>query len=554
MSQDVAKTQYRSKVAIIGAGAAGTYTAWRLATNARRLGVSPHEILIADSFHIDGKPHIGGRLWSARFPGFSQIRSAELGGMRFLGSQLTVRSLVDHLKLPVVNFPVDSANTSYMLRGKLIRPRDFADPSKVPYNLAARERGLSPGALLSYGVESVVPNAPYLDSAEWRRVHGEFRFRDELLRDHGAWTLLQTVLSQDGFALAQAGSGYDTFTTNWNAADAMQWMMADFSPATQYLYVKDGFESLPRTLYRQAEELGVNYRHWRLVRWEFGGPGVCLTFDTGDAGEVLWEAEHLVLAMPRRSLELVGRPQCHYLDENVPSVTPERMFKFFIGYPYPWWRTLGASLGRTVTDGPLRQIYYWGANYQAFFPAGAQPPDSPQNSLIMIYCDGRDTGYWKPLFDAVKHDDWVRLARDGGAAPAASRWSEHSVNPNFRTLDIARHRGMKSVRALLAAIADQMMAAHAVAHIPEPSMLAYADWTVDPLGGAYNLWKPGKDSSEISRGMRTPYGRDRPVHIVGEAYSLRQGWVEGALQTAEQLCQEQFGLPRPDWLPANYLE
>ena len=39
------------------------------------------------------------------------------------------------------------------------------------------------------------------------------------------------------------------------------------------------------------------------------------------------------------------------------------------------------------------------------------------------------------------------------------------------------------------------------------------------------------------------------VFVCGEAYSINQGWVEGALHTAELMLEEHFGLDRPKWLP-----
>jgi hypothetical protein len=47
--------------------------------------------------------------------------------------------------------------------------------------------------------------------------------------------------------------------------------------------------------------------------------------------------------------------------------------------------------------------------------------------------------------------------------------------------------------------------------------------------------------------MRKPVP-DQDIHIVGEAYSYQQGWVEGALDTAESTLQEFFDLTWPDWL------
>jgi monoamine oxidase len=47
--------------------------------------------------------------------------------------------------------------------------------------------------------------------------------------------------------------------------------------------------------------------------------------------------------------------------------------------------------------------------------------------------------------------------------------------------------------------------------------------------------------------MRKPVpGLD--IHIVGEAYSFGQGWVEGSLDTAESMLQDFFGVKPPTWL------
>ena len=52
--------------------------------------------------------------------------------------------------------------------------------------------------------------------------------------------------------------------------------------------------------------------------------------------------------------------------------------------------------------------------------------------------------------------------------------------------------------------------------------------------------------------MRKPVA-EHNIHIVGEAYSYSQGWVEGALDTAESTLQEFFGLKIPTWLaPKDY--
>lgn len=76
-------------------------------------------------------------------------------------------------------------------------------------------------------------------------------------------------------------------------------------------------------------------------------------------------------------------------------------------------------------------------------------------------------------------------------------------------------------------------------------------WNKDPIGAAFHQWNPGVQSWKIIPQIRHPF-LDRDLFICGEAYSSQQGWVEGALQSAESLLEQHFFLPRPDWVPEDY--
>ena len=62
--------------------------------------------------------------------------------------------------------------------------------------------------------------------------------------------------------------------------------------------------------------------------------------------------------------------------------------------------------------------------------------------------------------------------------------------------------------------------------IPEPTYLRCHFWK----DGAH-FWRPGYKSYEISKKLIKPF--DSNLFIVGECYSMRQAWIEGALETAE---------------------
>ena len=45
---------------------------------------------------------------------------------------------------------------------------------------------------------------------------------------------------------------------------------------------------------------------------------------------------------------------------------------------------------------------------------------------------------------------------------------------------------------------------------------------------------------------------DANVYVCGEAFSSNQGWAEGALNTAERMLEDHFGLKRPTWISPTY--
>lgn len=97
-----------------------------------------------------------------------------------------------------------------------------------------------------------------------------------------------------------------------------------------------------------------------------------------------------------------------------------------------------------------------------------------------------------------------------------------------------------------------LYAGHSVKReLPEPYDHLYHDWSEDPFGGGWHGWKAGVCYHEAMPRMRKPLD-DEQVYICGSAYSNMHGWVEGALQTAELVLEDHFGLDRPAWLDPGY--
>jgi monoamine oxidase len=71
-------------------------------------------------------------------------------------------------------------------------------------------------------------------------------------------------------------------------------------------------------------------------------------------GEQTVRAASLILAMPRRSLDLLApmSPPLQQIQEITASVTPRPLFKLFTTYSSPWWR----AAGYTKRSGQARAV------------------------------------------------------------------------------------------------------------------------------------------------------------------------------------------------------
>lgn len=532
-------TEETLDVAVVGAGVSGVYSAWRLKTAAPDSAVAVFE-------HSD---RVGGRLFSYTFPSMPNVH-AELGGMRFIPDEhKMVAGLVAQLDLATHDFPmgapppVGGLNNFMHLRGRLFRARDFDDPDKVPYAVNPVERGMNPDQLQAYVMESLFPNAATMSQQDWFEATAFGR----PLYETGFWNLLYRVLSSEAFALMSDGGGYYTNVANSNAVSSLP--TDEFAPTIVYETLEQGYQQLPIALGERfaAAAPGGLRRNLRLHAIERDGDGPYRlafvrtatdaegrTADVVPRETVEVAARRVVLAMPRRSLELVDWAPLHApgrVREDLRSVIIQAAFKLFLAYPYPWWRSLGVVAGRSITDMPVRQTFYFGTE-------GEQRGGDDENlgSLMMAsYNDLSSVSFWKAL---EAGDNFVPAQPPVRGLAAADE-------------DVVADAHWVPTQQMVEHAQEQIRTLHGVEYVPDPIGARYHDWTRDPYGGGWHAWKAGYRYWEVMKRMRRPVdGED--VFVCGEAYSNNQGWVEGALQVAERMLEEHFGLDRPTWFPHDY--
>lgn len=560
-------------VAIVGGGIGGIYAGWRLLGSAlgdQRAASWARQRGALKVALFEGSGRIGGRLLSARSP-LMPDTTAELGGMRYVSpAQTLIQHLVeDVLGLPTHEQTVDVADNIAFLRGQLLRTRDLSTPAALPYrfdraeaNWLAANKGQNPAALIERVLTRLMPDI------EAQRAQNKLRqYLAEIIIDglplwrHGLWNLLARDMSTDAYEAARATVGYDCLGGNTNALDLTQ-AYFDFTPGIHYKMVDGGYETVPWKLQQRFVAAGgsVHFGHWldgfTGISLADGSPGVRLDFHPGPgvtASTVT--ARAIVLAMPRRSIELL-RPEGEVLGrdnarfrEDLASVSAIPLAKLFLLYPQSWWQAAGVSAGRSLTDLPLRQAYYWPTG-----PGGETVPKPADPGVIMAYDDLQSVSFWGGL-DTRRETRRAGLAL-GRAYSGQYQWplfgntasSPAPVGDDFARQLMENWSDHQATKPMVRELHRQLMQMHGVDTAPEPIDAAFMDWSRDPYGGGVHLWNVNYQSDRLLVSMTQPVA-DFPCYICGEAYSTNQTWAEGALQTAEIVVNRL--LDRPPMAPAG---
>lgn len=513
-------------IAIVGAGVSGVYSAWKLKKK------YPAKKVVL----FEASERTGGRLLSVTPPNIPDM-VAELGGMRILkNNQPRIVKLIDELnallpkngQIELYDFPVDKNQNIAYLRGEYLRLIDFSqNPDKVPYKLPFLERGCSPGGVILNGIEQIVPGITNdkLTDEQRHQMAQKASFAGKPLYQQGFWNVLSRVISGEAYLFGRDAGGYSSTLMNWNAADAIPWYLVDFGITPEYKGFKKGFQQIPDVLRALFEKEGGEVQ----LKAKLDG----FTYDKGQFNLSINNdpvtAGALILAMPCRALELLSPHspplQADNVKDLISSVTPRPLFKLFTTYSSPWWRSAGytdekgnqvaVESGRSVTDLPIRQTYYWPKNDGSAAKTG-------ESMLLASYDDGTNIGFWDGLrprrsqaWAEGRDHGYVRNPYEGKTDVDNSDWDKY-----------------KAPAEMVAELARQLQQMHGLSYTPEVNSAAFRDWGEDPYGGGWNSWNIGVKSWEVKENITQPV-KDMPLYICGEAYSDAQGWVEGALQTAD---------------------
>jgi hypothetical protein len=586
---------------IIGAGAAGLYTAYRL--------LSSGSLVQGDTvvlYEWSNRP--GGRIYTYTFPPGvgSNGLYCEFGGMRFAtdsanfpnpakiteGHVLVQQMIIElDLQNKVVPFQ-QSKNRLYYLRGRNVYEKTITTLNGLPYNFSSEftqfiTANKVPTPYTADNILGAIATvfAPGLgsanaDRAKWCSYYATGTVGADgatpsfpagtPVRDIGYWNLLYDQLDDEGFDYSADGTGYESNVINWNAADAMQ-ANNDYGSTNPYMRLDGGYSLLFETLANKITSLAQNYPGSGIV---YGAQLTALAESTTDNKTICTFVRHdggrspippttadvLYLALPRRALEIVAQgsgpnymlntaPVKYFLESSIdqPAV------KVVMVFNKAWWASGACTYppklcrpynapnapaaqwvgGATITDLPLRMVYYFANN----IPGGPGASGGPY-VLLASYDDMNYSSFWREL----------ELRGDYTVAPSLMHQPLHG--PTSVPVD----------SPMAGLLIKQLAEVHGIdpALIPTPTAIYFQDWGQDPFGGGYHGWSSHYNICQVMDYIRAPYRKilvgsgSRQTYIVGSCYSFDQAWVEGAFCTAESVLQEFVGLPPLNPYIGNY--
>jgi len=367
-----------------------------------------------------------------------------------------------------------------------------------------------------------------LSARHWKLLKQYAVLGGTQLCEIGFWNLLLRYLKGETFSLVHDALGYESIITNWNAAEAIPWFLSDIG--VNYTTIKEGMSEIPKKLVKEALDTNLVAldKEFELTEVEEIAAGnerlFKLSFlDGKNQKTVLRVARHVILAMPKGALQHIeikippiersrSREDLNRFLRDLQSVKAHRLFKLFLGFESPWWddsNALGHASGKAITDLPVRQVYFYEAAW-----------------LMASYSDGRYAEFWQTLLEGND-----------------SFFCRKTLEPDEQLIvDL-----YGAPKALVEEAHRQLTWLHPrLAQIPEPVMALVRNWSAAPYYGGWHTWNAHTKPWEVMKNLSRPI-KDVNLYTCGEAFSGEQGWVEGALKSAE-MVMAQLRLDPPDWI------
>lgn len=562
---------------IFGAGPGGLYTAWRLVTGGTLRAGDSVEVFEWGDFTF-GEPGSGtrppaGRICSYHYDSDPQQSYIEVGGMRFVewdpkkaqGHQL-VTTTISKVGLHGEVIPFNTTDDPLLyLRGKHSYQSEISEKDPVRYfspgdNAAPADELFGRVSELITGATDLSKRSEqckFYSSGTLPKDFNSFVYNPgDTVGNIGYWNVFYDQVGNEGYDYADDAGGYTSNVISWNAADAAVYN-GEFAPGGSFKTLARGYSSLFSTLHavtaKAAGKAGIDYCVTPRTRlqsiWLEDGSIKYVTASAADPyrpGSEPAGCDYAFLAMPPHSVELVARATRHQdmrgkvdflnapnVQNYLESVLLQPSYKIAMFFDSEWWKDTPYPprlknkkndvnvFGPTITDLPLRQVYYFGDNSPG-------EPDRRVFGILASYDDMQYTQFWQEMQLGTDQRRTVALSED------------------YQPLEGPREAPPSMVDMLLLELAKVHYGNPDGAHkIPRPLQTVFMNWSLNPFGAGYHAWASHYDIADVMEQVRAPArmaGTDANVFLTGSAFSNDQAWVEGAFCTAESVLVDFLGL------------
>ena len=494
------------QIVIAGGGVSGLYCATRLAE-------AGHQVLILEA----SSDRWGGRIETEDMDGFI----AEYGPMRFEPTlQPRFAQLCAELGVGLVDFSGPSAD----------------EVSAPDAELPAEEQGLNSLQLLKRGIMLVMGRAPDdqawidgLTETDYYRFRKHAQLHGQPLWATGFWNAMssQGILSHRALVkLRDTGTFYHMIPENLNAIEWIIWWLRALKTVGQKLAsIAGGSAKLTEALMAKIHALPnitLAGGHTLLGFRPTGLGQSALELDVRTKnGTIKLQAARLILALPRMPLVKLAAHLPEHIATHLDAVNGFPMLKIFFVSNAPWW-DYDQPPQQYANCLPTREVHYF---------RRAQTADHDGHGMVLLYMDRPSTEFWRHYLSEPDKHDRAEVDQDARIVDAFALFVARDVKRLLETNET--HLKLNAHSKLV--FRDQTLA-EATAYIKN-SIITYGirDWARAPYGAANHGWQPGVRSWKVMDSFKAfDFGSgEKNVHIVGEAYSDYQGFVEGALNSSE---------------------